>query len=100
MKTKTYGGLSMGDVPRFYETPLPIWKETGNTYVTSVEDINGERCRGVMPQHRKDDRVPYMRADEFGQLEVVADCDKHYVRLTQRELASARRVPCPKGCYV
>ncbi len=77
--------LSLGSVLRPYE-------------IGAEEIVNGERVRPAHPLHRHDDHIAYMRPDKNGTLEVVADCDKHFVRLSLDELSTAVGVPCPRGC--
>jgi hypothetical protein len=46
------------------------------------------------PLHRVDDDTVYMRPDANGELKVVADCGRHYVMQSQRDLLDGVAAPC------
>lgn len=80
MNTIVMRGSSLGSVTRWYEEPHHF--------------VRGAHRELPKPMHRRDDNVPYMRPDENDTLEVLAECEKHYGRLTRKQIRGGEVAPC------
>jgi hypothetical protein len=81
MSAPIYSGTLLGDVPRWYEDRNKIAKAGGKNYLPK-------------PLHRHDDHSVYMRPDAAGTMEVLAECERHFVRQPQRDLLAGMPAAC------
>lgn len=51
----------------------------------------------IMPKHRHDDKIGYMRANADDKLEVVAECFRHTAMQLRTDLKNGLEAPCPHG---